>query len=600
MKNLEDLLLKKIDSFADREKLGSTSLSILNCWVDIVADHTGLTKNQTISLVQERGLYSISAFLDTHFRFQKKILLQKNKKIQNMKIILEDSFNLNFQKKELQNSIIIRDFILKMVFFSYNKKYNSPNDLSEPEEISIKDLGLNMANSFEKYDVSPHFAKLRFKNRIFQIGLYGICSIQKLFKKRKKNIGFFINEDNNRLDRNLFYIPSLNLIKFEYPKLETKKIENKTYKNFFKKYRKLFFSSFKKLDDFKNLSLKIKQNLSDTVLFLLIIQSEICIFNISLLNSHLNNLQRQISEKKIDGFLIQGGAFRNKNVLLRIALNRSKKMLIEYRVGGGAIGGLYCAEPVRDRIKTNFLYENTDVSLSWWDGNSDNLNKEIIRSPNLIYSKFKEYKKRNNTHPLKILYSPISLSGFLYSVEAGFQFNPFDMEQHRMWTTKLFKHLDKNLKNDIEILIKIKNNNSILFKGHEFQLFPKYNLNNIKTYFLSKYPSWVYLDLVDLHIFCGPSTTFSESMAKNIPSICMWNKKAFCEYRNHKNIINKLHAAGIIVYTEEEFLTSIKKFLLSDDWFGDNIQLLRDEFCNKFAYYDKNWRNILDNIFMKL
>ena len=60
-------------------------------------------------------------------------------------------------------------------------------------------------------------------------------------------------------------------------------------------------------------------------------------------------------------FCFKGGSFRNRNILLKIALNRCKKLLLEYRVGGGAFGGLYYSEPVKDTRKTNFLYENSDI-----------------------------------------------------------------------------------------------------------------------------------------------------------------------------------------------------------------------------------------------
>ena len=87
-------------------------------------------------------------------------------------------------------------------------------------------------------------------------------------------------------------------------------------------------------------------------------------------------------------------------------------------------------------------------------------------------------------------------------------------------------------------------------------------------------------------------------MAKNIPSICMWNKKAFYPFDIHKNFLKKLHEAGIVIYEQKEFLSSINKFLYSDEWFSKEIQFLRNEFCQKFAYRDNNWRKTMNNIFL--
>ena len=41
----------------------------------------------------------------------------------------------------------------------------------------------------------------------------------------------------------------------------------------------------------------------------------------------------------------------------------------------------------------------------------------------------------------------------LYSIEAGFQFDPSDMKQHRLWTSKLFNYIDNYNYNTLLLLL---------------------------------------------------------------------------------------------------------------------------------------------------
>ena len=126
-----------------------------------------------------------------------------------------------------------------------------------------------MANEFETRVKFNFFIISRFKSLIFQIALLIKSFLERLFTGRKIILGFFSDNNNNKLDSNFHYIPSINLVKFNYPKLETNKIEDDLYRDFFKKYRSLFFKLFNSNKEFYNLNLEIKRNLSDVIFFFL-------------------------------------------------------------------------------------------------------------------------------------------------------------------------------------------------------------------------------------------------------------------------------------------------------------------------------------------
>ena len=137
---MDSILLKKIDSFKDKESPGDHCLSIFSIWVEIISIHTKLSKSHAKSIVKERGLQSISAFIDLHFRFKKTIFLSKKTKIFNVEDELIYAFKHKFQDKDLSYSRVLRHFILKMIFRSYHREYKNLKLVQEPEKISLKHL----------------------------------------------------------------------------------------------------------------------------------------------------------------------------------------------------------------------------------------------------------------------------------------------------------------------------------------------------------------------------------------------------------------------------------------------------------------------------
>ena len=142
-----------------------------------------------------------------------------------------------------------------------------------------------------------------------------------------------------------------------------------------------------------------------------------------------------------------------------------------------------------------------------------------------------------------------------------------------------------------QLFIKIKGFGYQLFTNYKYLLFPKIELEHIDVEYLSYSVSNIYFDSIDLHFFDGLSTTFAQSMAYNIPSVCFWNKELFLIKPDYQSLVNKLIDVGIIVTNPEEVYTSMKR-LYNDPawWYGNEVQKVRNEFIFLFAFYNENWQ----------
>jgi putative transferase (TIGR04331 family) len=105
---------------------------------------------------------------------------------------------------------------------------------------------------------------------------------------------------------------------------------------------------------------------------------------------------------------------------------------------------------------------------------------------------------------------------------------------------------------------------------------------------------------MDLHIFCGPSTTFADSLALDIPSICLWNPACLEPRAVYRNLYTELKQAGIIVTNADSFSTVLKKRLGSDEWWSKETQLVRRKFCENMAFSSDEWISINNSAILEV
>ena len=96
----------------------------------------------------------------------------------------------------------------------------------------------------------------------------------------------------------------------------------------------------------------------------------------------------------------------------------------------------------------------------------------------------------------------------------------------------------------------------------------------------------------------GPATTFVESIAYNIPSICIWNTEIFQVKDEHKELFSSLRRAGIICINHKEFVFNANKFIVNKDyWLSSEVQIARNNFLKFMAFFSDDWKGDLQRAF---
>ena len=241
-----------------------------------------------------------------------------------------------------------------------------------------------------------------------------------------------------------------------------------------------------------------------------------------------------------------------------------------------------------------------DYELIWGDilKVSTITNSSFIPIADPALSKVPSYIKKSTRKKYRILYTPIGISG-LYSVENWLSASTYDMKEHRNWVSDLFLYAEDFLvESNADLYIKIKGFDYELFDGYEYMLFPSFMFHKLKPQYLITKTSDFYTKHMDLHVFCGPSTTFAQSMAFNIPSICLWDVTTYQVKKEYEELYKELQHVGIIVSDSENFHSALKSRLYTDTWWSPAVQSARRRFCNNFASHSKDWSNILNNAFL--
>ena len=87
------------------------------------------------------------------------------------------------------------------------------------------------------------------------------------------------------------------------------------------------------------------------------------------------------------------------------------------------------------------------------------------------------------------------------------------------------------------------------------------------------------------------ATVFLETFVANFPTVLFWNPEYYEIREEAKPYFDALHSAGILHYTPESAAKILNKIYHNPMkwWMQENIQSVKDQFCEKYAYISDNW-----------
>lgn len=107
------------------------------------------------------------------------------------------------------------------------------------------------------------------------------------------------------------------------------------------------------------------------------------------------------------------------------------------------------------------------------------------------------------------------------------------------------------------------------------------------------------LSKAKIHISGYPATTMSESIASNIPTICLYNKD-FWEFSElHKDLVSEMKKNNVLIDDKNAATIFLKKINknINDWWFSKDVQYVINEYKYKIHYLSKDgvkpWVNFI-------
>jgi putative transferase (TIGR04331 family) len=87
------------------------------------------------------------------------------------------------------------------------------------------------------------------------------------------------------------------------------------------------------------------------------------------------------------------------------------------------------------------------------------------------------------------------------------------------------------------------------------------------------------------------ATVFLETFAANYPTVLVWDPNYYEIRESAKPYFNELHRVGILHYTPESASALLNKIYKNPLkwWMQEEIQIAKDQFCEKYAYVSDNW-----------
>jgi len=498
-------------------------------------------------LFEEELKYRIFYFINTYTKVNKALNLNINDKI-NINIFKKKNFKISdrfFIKSKDQIKLI------QFILLSHNKDYILKNDIIDPD-IKYINSSINfylLINIFyitiSKFILKVKYLKILDFFNLDQILL--INSRQKVFKS-------------------IFKKP----IKYFNPSLEFKNFEN-LQSNFIKF---VFKNKIKNKD--KNLNLFIRCSIFAT----LNITSDF--FSNSFYDHNFNKILSTLNKINHKEIILHGGEFKKDNILILRVAKKLKKVCYYYQNGGRQLSEIGHSENIDDFPKYNYFNK---VYLYAYSLKLKNKSNKISYINDINLSNIKILDKKNfNKKKIKILYAPLSLNDYIYSIEPSIGINSYEINDHNDFIIKNFNSLLDIKDFEFEIYIKLKSN--YFYDGYKYLLTP--NINKFKTYFITKYDSVNYFRYFDLFITSGGSTTLINSLYSNMPTIYFYDHKTFSIKKNFLPLYNQLFKNKIIVTNPNNFKDSVLANLKNYNWYKSKNQKIVKEYLKVFAFNINN------------
>lgn len=278
------------------------------------------------------------------------------------------------------------------------------------------------------------------------------------------------------------------------------------------------------------------------------------------------------------GFLLQDQMYGNEsNELEWIAHNAfNKKEIIYLQNGGGPLTARYfsISEIIKKVTRKNLTF-----------GSSDNI-KDNLFGVGLYRFPNKKIETNDNGNIIYTMFTPY---GYCSEVSSVVPINN-EWVDYIDAQIKLLNILPEEITKKIVIRMKKRHPINSPFKDYfGFQQKLKKKFPNIKHDDYTK-PLQNLIQNSRLVIATLDTTTMLETLSLNIPTLIMLDLKKFQITEDAKEYYQKLHDVGIITYTPEETQKRIIEIFANISlWWNDaNVQLARENFCQKFAFHPVN------------
>lgn len=232
--------------------------------------------------------------------------------------------------------------------------------------------------------------------------------------------------------------------------------------------------------------------------------------------------------------------------------------------------------------------------LTWAPSKKTPKSINSIKMPNPRFKKVQSLRIKKS-EKFKVLYTPIALS-HLYNSELFLSFLPEHISNHREGMKKAFVLSEEKISS---LKVKVKAFGNCLWKDYEYLSIPILDsLNAPVTYELNGTSSQ-YFAHHHIHITDGLSTTFSESLSHQMPTIGIWNPDVLVCHSDFKELFDKLLKHRIIITQPEELNKVLSLYQENPSyWFTKDVQLVVQEYCSALAYHNKNWKREIKDIFI--
>ncbi len=254
------------------------------------------------------------------------------------------------------------------------------------------------------------------------------------------------------------------------------------------------------------------------------------------------------------------------------------------------------------KISPMELHDQVVSDEYWTWGWEEGLSGQCRRLPSLLLNKYTNSDKGSDGEKsidasagVKVLYCGNSVPRYLYLIWSnpmGPQWKNYIEWQHR-WVAGLS---DKVVEH---VLLRLSNIDDAYGWSQKERLLDKFPDIALDDYSFSLAHQLLKHDII---VIDSNHTVMLESLVANKPTILFWNPKHNELRAAAQEYYDELSAAGILHYSPEEAAEKVNS-IFSDPyqwWLSEETQKARINFCNRFAYTEKEsfkaWKKELSNL----